>query len=394
MKMKINKQIPIALFTLSAAGHLFGVDLETRVAELENQMQQVRVVTPNGTCGANTALARPVLDECGECCGTGAFVQLSALYWHPKVGGTEFAYTDQDPQAQLPIKGQVKDMDFDWSWGLKAQIGYNSSNDGWDFLLNYTWFDSHGSASTSAGRSDTVIPLRGTSSLTADQIGVFSFCQKAKSQFDFTFNAVDLEMGRHYFVSESLAFRPHIGVKSAWIDLEQITRYTGGRLVTTSTPPGSPSLTGLGVNSVHVKDDNDFWGLGPRVGVNTNWYVGNGYSLFGDAAAAMLYGRYEVHHRERYSANKDINRIHLQANRHGFVPTMQIMLGAEYDRYINNDRNHIRIRLGFESQYYWRANQMIKVDSIDKGTNPAAKYDRYSEDVSMHGLTLDVRVDF
>ncbi|GAB4186797.1 MAG: hypothetical protein Tsb0015_04860 [Simkaniaceae bacterium] len=381
------RKLPLAIALAGSASAFAAADMDSRVTELERQMSQVRIVTPNGTCGANTALANPILDECGECCSSW-FVEGSVLLWHPKVGGTEFAYTDQDPQARLKIKGKTKDMDFDWDWGFKIAVGYLSERDGWEVLLRYTWFDSHGSQRTSAGRSDSIVPLRGTPTLTFQTLnGDFIYCTKAKSQFDYTLNAIDLELARHYYVSETLSLRPFIGLKAAWLDLQQITRYSGGIL------SGSES-TGLGQNSVHIKDDNEFWGLGPRIGGSSNWHLGQGYSIFGSFASSMLYSRFEVDHRERFSVNKNINRTHLDADRHAFVPVVEFMLGAQYDRYINNDRNHLRIRLSFESQYWWRTNQAIKVDFITSTSNNAVRYDRYSEDSSMHGVTLDFRIDF
>ena len=88
----------VAIATSSAA--FAAMDLEARLTELENQMQQVRTETAMDTYGANTALARPAVED-----GYNWFVMLDVLYWRTKIGGTEYAYTDQDPTASLPIKG-------------------------------------------------------------------------------------------------------------------------------------------------------------------------------------------------------------------------------------------------------------------------------------------------
>ena len=102
------------------------MDMDSRVTQLENQMQQVRTETAMGTYGAQTASARAEVD------GYGWFFNFDVLYWHAKVGGTEFAYTDQDPRAQLPVKGRTKDIDFEWDWGIRVGLGYNFEHDGWD----------------------------------------------------------------------------------------------------------------------------------------------------------------------------------------------------------------------------------------------------------------------
>lgn len=64
-------------------------------------------------------------------------------------------------------------------------------------------------------------------------------------------------------------------------------------------------------------------------------------------------------------------------------------MGLRYDTYLHNDKHHIGIGLGFEGQYWWRQNQMLKIDDFDE-----LKYERYSEDLAFYGITGDIRFDF
>lgn len=376
--MSLLRKLSIASAPLVASSYAFAaMDMDSRVTQLENQMQQVRTETAMGTYGAQTASARAEVD------GYGWFINFDVLYWHAKVGGTEFAYTDQDPAGTFPVKGRTKDVDFDWDWGIRVGLGYNLNHDSWDIRANYTWFDSNGSDSTSAGLNSTVIPLRGSSTIVATATNPnnsFQFCGSAKSQYDFDYQSIDLELGRAYFISGKLSFRPHWGLKTAWIDQEQITRYTAGTQ--------SGNNLGLGVNTVHLKDTCDFWGLGPRVGIDSKWHLGYGFSIFGDLATALLFGYFDVEHKERFSAVPD-NSIKLKANRHAFSPTVQMQLGLRYDTYLHNNTQHLGVGLGYEAQYWWRQNQMLKVDDSE-----VIKYERISEDVSTYGLTLDIQWDF
>ena len=129
MKVSMLRKISIAIASLVASSTAFaGMDMDSRVTQLENQMQQVRTETAMGTYGAQTATARPEVD------GRGWFLTLDVLYWHAKVGGTEFAYSDNDPSANLPIRGRTKDIDFEWDWGVRVGLGYNFAHDGWDAI--------------------------------------------------------------------------------------------------------------------------------------------------------------------------------------------------------------------------------------------------------------------
>ena len=378
MKVSKLRAFSIAIASLMTSSAVFAaMDMDSRVSQLENQMSQVRTETAMGTYGANTATARAEVD------GQGWFFTADVLYWHAKVGGTEYAYSDQDPVASLPISGRSKDIDFEWDWGFRVGLGYNFEHDGWDIGAQYTYFDSNGSDSTRAGQNSSIVPLRGSATITVTPgtgIPDFIFCTSAKSQYDFDYQSLDLELGRAYFVSGKLSFRPHWGLKTAWLDQEQIARYTGGTAGVT--------VLGLEGSTVHVKDDCNFWGLGPRAGVNSKWHLGNGFSIIGNVAGALLFGFFDVDHKERWSNNID-HRIKLHANRHAFSPTVQMQLGLHYDRYVHNNKQHIGLGLGFEANYWWRQNQMLKVDDAQ-----VLKYERYSEDVSMHGVTLDFKWDF
>jgi hypothetical protein len=384
MNFSVLKKISVAITSLVAISMvLSAADMDSRVTQLENQMKQVRTETAMGTFGAKTATARPEVD------GKGWFITADVLYWHAKVGGTEFAYTDNDPVAALPMKGRTKDMEFDWDWGFRVGAGYNFQHDGWDVHAQYTYFNSDGSESTSAGLNSIIVPLRGSANI-LNNGNIFAYCTSAKSQYDFDYQAVDLDLGRAYFLSEKFSVRPYAGLKSAWLDQEQITRYNGGE--------PSNNLYGVGANTVHVTEDCDFWGLGPRAGLDAKWHLGYGVSIFSNVAAALLYGYFDVDHRERYSETKDKSRIRLHANKHAFSPTVQFQLGLRYDAYVHDNKQHIGIGLGFEAQYWWRQNQMLKIndDLLQRTEDEGAlvKYDRYSEDVTMYGVTLDFKWDF
>jgi hypothetical protein len=368
MNINLLKKVPISLVAFAATASVFAApDMDTRVHNLEQQMKQVRTETASGTYGAKTATARAEVD------GAGVFVNVDVLLWHAKVGGSEYCYTDQDPTATLPVQGQMRSLDFDWDWGFRFGLGYNFEHDGWDAFLNYTYFDTNDSQKTAAGYNGSVIPLKGTPSVTGVDTPL-TYVTNASSSFKFDYDNLDLELGRNYFISKSLSFRPHFGLRSTWLDLTQRTNFSGGNV--------------LGDNLLQVYDSNNFWGMGPRAGVNSKWHLSNGFSVVGNVAGSLLYGYYKVQHQENDTTSLS-NAININANMHRFSPNAQMFLGLSYDKYIFSDKQHIGIALGWEIQYYWRINQMLTSDDFQ-----VLKYERYSEDAAMYGITLDIRWDF
>ncbi len=367
MKTNLNYKVPMSLVAFAASASVFAApDMDSRVHLLEQQMKQVRTETAAGTYGAKTASARPEVD------GSGFFVNVDLLYWKVKAGGTEYCYTDQDPSATLPIQGKVYENNLGWDFGFRVGLGYNFDHDGWDVFLNYTYFDSSDGDKTAAGLNGSVIPLKGTASITGDSD--LTHVSNATSNYSFDLDNLDLELGRNYFVSRTLSFRPHFGLRATWLDLTQRTNFYGGPV--------------LGDNQLLVFDKNDFSSLGPRAGVNSKWYLTNGFSLVGNVSGALLYGYYEVEHNENDTTDLS-NSIDLTANMHRFCPNAQMFLGLSFDKYIYNDKQHIGVALGWEIQYFWRINQMLKADDF-----ASLKYERYSEDVATFGVTLDFRWDF
>lgn len=367
MNINFNKKVPASLVAFAASASVFAApDMDSRVHNLEQQMKQVRTETATGTYGAKTASARPEVD------GAGFFVNVDVLYWHVKMGGTEYCYTDQDPQATLPLAGAMQENSFDWDFGFRVGLGYNFQHDSWDTFLNYTYYRTSDFDKSVAGFGGSLVPLKGTPSITGDTN--LTYASEASSDYSFDFDNVDLELGRNYFISRSLSFRPHFGLRSSWIDLTQNSSFTGGNV--------------LGDNLLQVYDNNNFWGIGPRAGVNSKWYLTKGFGIIGNISGSLLYGYYKVQHNENDTANLS-NEIKINGNMHRFAPNAQLLLGLSYDKYIFNDKQHIGVSLGWEILYYWRVNQMIKSDDFQ-----VLKYERYSEDAALYGVTLDFRWDF
>ena len=362
--MNCLKRVSLSVAALAISATVFAAsDMETRVRDLEKEMKQVRTETIEKTFGARTASARPPMDT------SGFFLSFDVLYWQAKTGGTEYCYTNSSltpaSTAVLPITGNVKELDFSkWDWGFRVGAGYNFEHGDWDIYANYTYFTDNNSTITTAA---TVHPVnfRHIVSNTLTATGV----TKATSQLKFGFNRIDVELGRDFFVERYLSLRPHIGLMTAWITQNQRSQYTGGD---------------LGLNTVTVKQNNSYWGIGPRMGMNTKWFSCNGFSILGNVSGGLPYGRFDMDYDQEFSIDSETNDIDLDGDMHRFTPTVQMQLGFGYDRTVSCD-NQISVFLAWDIQYWWRASQHI-VRELD--------YARLGEDMSLQGLTFHIQWGF
>ena len=327
--------------------------LEKEVEELQEKLQELLVQQ-----------ARPSANP--SILGDVYFVMLDVLYWYARTNGTAFAYSNSATTVNMPLKGRTKDINFTWEWGLRVGIGRNLNHDKWDLSGMFTLYRPHSSSSTSVGRNSTLIPLKGATLINA---GV----SHAKSNYSLDMYQIDAELGRHYFVSSKLSFRPFTSVKNVWVNQKQIVRYTGGS---------------IGVHTVHVEDNCDYWGIGLRGGINSKWHLGEGVYLHGMFAGALLYGFFDIDHREKLTANPH-DTIKIDDNKHRFIPTVQWRMGMGWGTYFNEKKYFLELRAAYEGQYWWRLNQMINIYEYN-----AFRYDNLSDDVSMHGLTLTARWHF
>ncbi|MCH9630035.1 MAG: hypothetical protein S4CHLAM37_00260 [Chlamydiia bacterium] len=374
----------LTILALGISSCTFAADMDTRVKELETKMEKVYTKTANGADGAKTANARP------EPHGNGWWLNIDALYWHTKVGGTEYAQTSANVAATGNTNvGSFKQVDPDWAWGFKVGLGYKFCHDGWDTHLEYTYYRPSDSSRSSVSSPAGIVALKGNNVVNDHNLfdgSGFQYCTLATSDFKYNYDNINLELGRNYFVSRSLSLRPHVGLRALWLDLKQTTRYSGGDNILSG---GSVALTFLGNNTVEVNDKSDFWGLGLRTGFDTKWYLTNGFSVFGDVSGALLWGHFETRMRTTFSAIP-ANVHDLKNDFHRIVPAASLILGLAYDQYIYNDKQHIGISLGYDTQYLWRANQMM-VPNFNASNVSASSV---SEDVSIQGVTLEVRWDF
>lgn len=336
-------------------------DLESRVSTLEAKMSTISTQTALGSRGARMASAAPQIDSYGF------YVTADFLYWNLIEGGTEYALTDKTTPGNIPFKGKSKEINFDWDPGFRVGVGYQlEEHDGWDGYLNFTWFQTEESSHAHAPSEGSLIPLWG-----------FPFTNdatRAKVSWEFDFYTLDFELGRRYFVSKYLSVRPEFGIKSAWIYQHVKASFT--------------DIAASGTDILKVRRKNDFWGIGPRAGVDATWFFNNHFSFYGMGSAALLWGDFDVHEKEKEAiANREL--INFNADFHSIVPTAQLLLGFQWESNFNEARNHFKILLAYEFQYWWRQNQMLDFESAGS-FNP----DRFSEDVSLQGLTLNVRFDF
>lgn len=365
MDVKHFFKLPLTLSLIFPIVLSYADELSSRVSSLETRMSAVKTETPKGTVGAQMASASPLFD------GLGLFVSADLLYWHVYEGGADYSLSREvsGPQSFPKISGESSRIHFDWDFGFRVGAGYHFEHDAWDALVNFTWFRTDGDGHTHADSDETLVPQKGAfNTVTAHKIS---------AHWDIHNYILDMEVGRRYFVSKFLAFRPHIGIESAWIYQHRHFRI-------------HQPLDLQNVEGESVRGRCNFWGIGPRAGVEGTWFFGKRFSLFGVVDGALLWGHFDTKNKEKLETpSGDVPSLSVHDDFHRLSPNVQMMLGASWDSNLSNDMFHLTIKLGYEFQYWWRQNQFINEQQVS-----FFGLQHESKDLSINGATLDVRFDF
>ena len=289
------------------------------------------------------------------------FFTADWLLWRTRQGDMEFAVQGVSTSSLTPFMGSTTNkLNFDLKSGFRVGFGVHLPNDGWDIYLNYTDFRPNASKSVEGPLFPLLLynpPFIATS---------------AHAEWKIFFKTLDIEIGRAYYIGKSLSFRPFIGMTGAWIDQQAHVRYEAGSI----------SFSEID----HIATHNDFKGAGPRLGMDSNWYFGEGLSLFANLATVITVGHFDL---ENNQTQGDLETIRLKSDLNLLSPVLQLIAGLAWDRNYHRDQWHVGFSAGFETQYWWRQNQMERfTDSI------APIFVRAESDLSFYGLTLRGRFDF
>jgi hypothetical protein len=171
-----------------------------------------------------------------------------ALYWQ----ATDPVDWTMNTNASTPDQFVAfKTLGFDFDTGLRVGVGVGPEPD-WGVQFYYTRFF-----------TDTEDSVAGH--VTPNFLGSRLFANAQTQPFYFRsgdvrstidYNVLDLDLGKSFCLSESWRLRPVLGLRGAWINQTFDTEFQG---------TWSDDIQGEVSSVEHIK--NDFWGIGPKLGV-------------------------------------------------------------------------------------------------------------------------------
>ncbi len=322
----------------------------------------------------NRRITPPILPNVS--CGWDIEVSADFIWWTTFIDNTEYGATNiADGGPFVPFgtsvgRGTLSYPNFKFEPGFKIGVGASLGHDGWDIFANYTWISngndlvSHLNGIPGEG---AVVPFMAPEDASGGGTG--GLAQSAASSFSQTFNVLDIELGRAFFISRQLILRPFTGVKGAWIHNSTRSDY--------SFLLSSPAFDLL---SGSTKIIQSMGGVGIRSGLNSDWLIWRNLGLYANLACTLLWSDFHCKEKDFTDTTGIGNTVNFNFfdSRHAVNTVLEAGLGLSYVMWSCDNSFRYQFQLGWEEQVWFDFNQSL----------------RGIGNMSLHGLTANANFTF
>lgn len=315
-----------------------------------------------------------------------AYISADFLYWQTMIDDTAYAISSTKTSGSYPPQdGHFIYPKFKWRPGVKVGLGFNFDRDDWNLFFEWTHMLGRGSGSTARPDTGVLIPQ---SAFLDEALPVISkTCSDASMNGRQNYNTVDMNIGRPYYSGKHLVFKPFIGVRGAWIRNNVTEQYN--HLNLTYSYVSNDVLTVATLTDgdwSKIKAKQRMWGLGPRVGLDSDWLLGCGCRFFNKTSGSLLFERTKnsfehtvsddiISDISRYYDDLDNPILSIKASKLNlFRPNINTVLGLGWGTYFDHHNWHFDISAAYELNYWF--------DHL------------LPKNMYQHGLTVELRLDF
>jgi hypothetical protein len=271
----------------------------------------------------------------------------------------------------------IHSVSFPWDVGFRVGAGYGMKHDEWDTQLYYTRFKTVGKDRVSSPDIVTS-PFLGNFYID-NAFGISDSgptYHRSSIRWGIDFNIFDLELGRKYRPSKAIVLRPFIGLKGGWIHQ---------KIHSTWKDPEDSLLFLNPFTTAKENLKNNFWGIGPSVGLNTSWRLKeinrHAFYLFGDFSGALMYGHWTF--KDVYT-NDFGQKVSIDLSPiNGAASMFRSFMGMQWAVCSKTDRFRFSIKLGYEMQFWL---QQLQFYTLNVG--------RLLNTLTLQGGTLDFGMEF
>jgi len=311
-------------------------------------------------------------------CPWDMFFDVSFVYWQGTQENMELGVLSKT-YTNTNVDNQLLNPSFDYKPGFKIGLGGNFDYDNWDMHGEYTWFHNTNTTKTAlptpvAGVTAAINPAWGNPGST---YGTSAAYASANQKWKLDMDLVDLDLGRWYYVGTKLTFRPSVGTRAAFIKQQANVTYV---------------RTEATANTLELKAKTNSWAVGPKFALDSNWVIGSGFRLFGNAETDILFTKYTK--LSSKATNTDVAFVPVVNGKQSSIGTLRthidLVTGLGWGTYIDCNNWYLDFTAGYEFQVFFDQNMFrFFADDSMHGKSFAPNGNLY-----LQGLTLTARLDF
>lgn len=294
------------------------------------------------------------------------------IYWTAREAGAD-CWAEVIHSDASSSSNDLHQVHFGWDPGFRIGVGYGMKRDEWDTQAYCTWFQTKGKdeiASTPGTVHSSFLGNFYVDNPTGSGLSGPSY-QKASIGWAIHYTMFDWELGRNLWAGKFLALRPFLGIKGGWINQSIHSKWE------------DPNLAGAEFFHVGTENlKNNFRGVGPMTGINTQWNLLSGrnqFYLFGNFSGALMWGHWSFGDTFENDIQQEIS-VDL-ANIKSGATMVRTFMGLGWDAALN--RCHFSTRLGYETQFWL---DQLQFYSFTGG--------RLVNELTLQGGTFEVCLDF
>lgn len=306
-------------------------------------------------------------------------------------GVERFRSRQEKSHSQRLRKSELKEnkLHFQWNGAFRVGAGYSFPCDGWDLHADWTYIAGQGGGKAKKDleddHHDDCACHNGHKRVFPSWVEVPFSVDHVKAHWKTNINLVDLEMGREFFVSKFVTLRPFFGVRLAQIDQKYDINASADRDHEFTSFKAETSM------------ECKYQGAGLRSGLDSEWGLGYGWSMYGNAAVSALYGSFGIHwdYQLDHVFHPDRAEEVIKTDRDGaFVAMLDSSIGFRWKEFFSNDRLALTLQVGWD--YYIFFNQNRFEDMLDDHSRGATVHTSQFNrgDLGSQGLNLALKLDF
>lgn len=320
-------------------------------------------------CFTNDTLLKSSL-ALDDCCNFS--LSGSLLVWSAHEEGLDYVIKNSNGTAFV-TNGAIKRIDPSWDVGFRLDLGYQIPDCRMDLDLIWTRFH------TKESDSATASPFGGLYSVWSVPGAGLSAEQEAKANWTMHYDQLDLQMSGTFAPRSFLELSPLLSLTNIWVRQKFDINLNGG-------------ASTLNANALVLDDDidmkNNFWGIGPKLGLDTLWILGCGFSIYGNFDTALLFGYFKLDQSENVELlglNPEITYLTINGDKFWISRALlHLDFGLRWDKFICNRSYRLTLQAGWEELFLFGQNQLMRFQTI---TAPGINLP-VCGDLTLQGFTL------